>query len=94
MVSAFVLSPTDAASQEAVVGSAQRVVVARARAPRDAAVQHCLEYLDSLHLDFELEGSARSVVPFESARQEAVPCVACEPVDLAGQVGIVVDVPP
>ena len=45
MVGAIVLSPTDAASQEPVVGSAQRVVVARARALRDAAVQHCLEYL-------------------------------------------------
>ena len=40
MAGAIVLSPTDAASQEpVVVGSAQRVVVARARAPRDAAVQ-------------------------------------------------------
>ena len=47
MVGAIVLSPTDAASQEPVVGSAQRVVVARARAPRDAAVQHGLEYLGS-----------------------------------------------
>ena len=35
---AIVLSPTDAASQEPVVGSVQRVVVARARAPRDVAV--------------------------------------------------------
>ena len=47
VVGAIVLSPTDAASQEPVVGSAQRVVVARAWAPRDAAVQHCLEYLGS-----------------------------------------------
>ena len=62
MVGAIMLSPTDAASQEPVVGSAQRVVVARARAPRDAAVQHCLEYLGSKHPDFELEGSARSIV--------------------------------
>ena len=38
-----------------MVGSVQRVVVARARAPRDAAVQHCLEYLGSWHPDFELE---------------------------------------
>ena len=37
------LSPTDATSQEPVVGSAQRVVVARPRAPRDAAVQNCLD---------------------------------------------------
>ena len=58
----IVLSPTDAASQEPVMGSAQRVVVARARAPRDAAAQHCLEYLDSKYPDFELEGSTRSVV--------------------------------
>ena len=34
MVGAIVLPPTDAANQEAVVGSAQRVVVARERAPR------------------------------------------------------------
>ena len=59
MVGAIVLSPTDAASQEPVVGSAQRVVVARAWALRDAAVQHCLEYLgsSSMHPDFELEGA-------------------------------------
>ena len=47
MVGAIVLSPTDVASQEPVVGSAQGVVVARAQALRDAAVQHCLEYLGS-----------------------------------------------
>ena len=38
VVGAIVLSPTDAASQETVVGSAKRVVVARARVPRDAVV--------------------------------------------------------
>ena len=64
MVGAIILSPTDAASQEAVMGSAQRVIVARARVPRDVAVQHCLEYFGSEHPDFELEGSARSVVQF------------------------------
>ena len=37
MVGAIVLSPTNAASQEPLVGSAQLVVVVRARAPRDAA---------------------------------------------------------
>ena len=57
MVGAIALSPTDAASRQAVVGSAQRAVVARARAPRDAAVR-CTEYLGSEHPDFELEGSA------------------------------------
>ena len=55
--------PTNATSEDGVVCSAQRVVVERARAPRDAAVQqHCLEYLGSEHPDFELEGSARSVI--------------------------------
>ena len=47
MVGAIVLWPTDAATQELVVGSAQRVVVARAQTPRDAGLQHCLEYLSS-----------------------------------------------
>ena len=65
-----------------------------ARAPRDAAVQHCLEYPGSEHPNFELERSARSVVQFESILPEAAPCVAYAPVDLDGQVGIVVDIPP
>ena len=86
--------PTDAANQEPVMGSAQRVVVARARAPRHAAVQHCLEYLGSEHPDFELEGSARSVVQFEGVLPDTEPCVAYAPVDLDGQVSIVVDVLP
>ena len=94
MTGALLISPTDTASQESVVDSAQRVVVARARAPRDAAVQHCLEYLGSEHPDFELEGSTRSVVQFEGVLPEAASCVACAPIDLDGQVGIVVDVPP
>ena len=55
MVGAIVLSPADTASQEAVVGSAQRVVVERSRATRDAAVPHCLGYLGSEHPDFEHE---------------------------------------
>ena len=60
----IVLSPTDAASQEVVVGSAQRVVVARTRAPSDAAVQLCVEYLDSEHPGFELKGIAQSIIQF------------------------------
>ena len=89
MVGAIVLSPTDAASQEAVVGSAHLVVVTRARAPRDAAVQHCLEYLSSEHPNFELEGSARSVLQFEGVLPEAAPCVAYAPNDhLDGEVGM------
>ena len=47
MVGAIELSPTHAASQEPVVGSAPRVVVARTRASRDADAQHYLEYLGS-----------------------------------------------
>ena len=62
VVGAIVLSPSDAASQKAVVGLAQRVVVARARAPRDADVQHCLEYFGFQNPDLELEGSSRSVI--------------------------------
>ena len=94
VVGAIVLSSTHAASQKAVVGSAQRLVVARARAPRDAAVRHGLEYLGSEHPYFELEGSARSVVQFEGMLPEAAPCVAYAPIDLDGQISIVVDVPP
>ena len=94
MVGAIVLSPTDAASQEPVVGSAQSVVVAHARTPRDAAAQHYLEYFGSYHPDFELEGSARSVVQLEGVLPEASPCVAYAPVDFDGHVGVVVDVSP
>ena len=82
MVGTTVLSQTDAASQEAVVGSAQRVEMVRARAPHDAAVQHCHEYLGSEHPDFEFEESARSVVQFEGLRPEAAPCVAYALIDL------------
>ena len=56
MVGAIVLSPTGG------LGVAWRVVVARARGPHDAVIQHCPEYLGFWHPDFELEGSSRSVV--------------------------------
>ena len=92
MVGAIVLSPTDAASQEAVVRSAQCVVLARARAPRDTAVQYCLEYLGSENPDFELEGSAWLVVQFKGILPEAAPCVAYAPIDLDGLVSFFVDV--
>ena len=36
------------------MGLGQPVVVARARAPCDAAVQHCFVYLGSYHPEFEL----------------------------------------
>ena len=94
MAGTIVISPTDAASQEALVGSAQRFVVARAWAPRYAAVQSCLEYLSPWHAYFKLERSALSVVQFEGILPEAAPCVTYAPLDLYGQVGIVVDVPP
>ena len=92
MVGTVALSSTDAATQNAVVGSSQRVVVARARDPRVAAVQHYLEYLDAQHPDLELEGGARSVVQFWDVVPEAAPCVAYASVDLDGQIGVVVDV--
>ena len=75
------------------MGSAQRVVVARARVPRDGAVQHFLEYLGSEHPDFE-RGSARSAVQFEDVLPEPAPCAAYAPIDLDGQASIVVDGPP
>ena len=87
MVDAIVISPTDAASQEAVVGLAQRVVVARARAPRDATVQHRLECLGFSHPDFELEGGVLVVVQFEGVLPEPAPCATYAPVNLDGQVG-------
>ena len=62
--------------------------MARAQAPRDADINHCLEYLGSEHPNFELEGSARSVVQFEGALPEASPRVAYAPIDLDGQISI------
>ena len=54
-----------------------------------------LSYLGSEHPDFELEGSARSVVEFEDVLPDAALCVAYAPIDLDRQVGIiVVDLPP
>ena len=72
-----------------MVGSAQRVAVARAWAPRDAAVQHCFEHLGSEHPDIELEESAQSFVQFEGALPKAAPCDAYAPIDPDGQVSIV-----
>ena len=72
----------------------QRVVMARARTPRDAAVQHCFEYLGSEHPDSELGGSVRSVVQFESVLPQAATCVAYVPVDSDEQIGIMVDISP
>ena len=68
--------------------------MARARAPRDADVQHFLEHVGFQHPDLELEGSARSVVQYEGILPEAAPGVAYAPVDLDGQVDVVVDIPP
>ena len=72
----------------------RRIVVARARAPRDAAVQRCLEYFGSYHPYDELEGSTRSVVQFEGVLPGDAPCVAYAAVNLDGQVGIVVGIFP
>ena len=67
-----------------------RIAVARARASRDAAVQLCLECLGSEHPDFEFEGSARSVIHFESILSEAAARVTYAPIDLDGQVSIMI----
>ena len=94
VVDAIVISPADAASQKSVMGSVQRVAVAHARTRRDAAVKYCLEYLGSEHPGFELEGSARSIVQFESILPEAAPCAVYAPIDLEGRINVVIDVPP
>ena len=86
------LSPTDEANQDDMEGSAQRVVVARARTPRDAAEQLCLEYIGSLHPYLELEGGVWSVERFKGVPPEAVPrCIAYTSVDHDGQVAVEVD---
>ena len=66
----------------------------RAGVSRDTAVQHCLEYLSSCHPEFELEGGAPSVLLFVNGRLKAAPHVTYALVDLDGEVGVVVDVPP
>ena len=88
------VSPTDAASQGAVLGVAQRIVLTRTRAPRDSRTTCCFDFLSSKHPDFELEGSARSVVKFEVVLPKAVSYVAYAPVDLDGQIGTMVNAPP
>ena len=65
------LLPTDAASQEPVVGSAQRVVVVRHVTQSYSMVSISTRLL--AHPDFELEGSARSVVQIEGVLPEAAP---------------------
>ena len=90
----IVLSPTDATSQEAVLGSAQSVVVERARAPSDTAPYSIVSSTSALSIwVFELKGSAQSIVQFKGVLPEAAPCVVYAPVDLDGQIDIVVDVP-
>ena len=58
------------------------------------AVQHCLVYFGFQHPNFELEGDARLVVQFEGILLEAAPGFWYAPINLDGQVGVVVDVPP
>ena len=73
--------------------SVYNIVSRTSRAQPDTAVQHCLENFGFQHPDLELEGGVRSVVQFEGILPEAAPDVAYAPVDLDGQVGVVVDVP-
>ena len=91
MVGAIVRSPTDAASQEPVVGSATACHSGHARG---LYVTQPYSIISSTSAEFELEGSARSVVQFEGLLPEAASCVAYAPVDLDGQAGILVDIPP
>ena len=78
------------------MGSAQRVLVAPAWAPRDVVVQHHLKFLSSWHPDLELEGSA--VGRSYSSRayfRKLHHALRNAPVHLGGQLDIiVVDVPP
>lgn len=71
MISALMLSRSDAADQDVVVGSAQGTAVERARIRCGAAVQHP---------DLQVEGSARSVAQFKGVLLEAAPGVAYAPV--------------
>ena len=57
-------------------------------------IQYCLEYFGFQHPDLELNGGARSVVQFDGILPEAAPGIAYSPVDLDGQAGVVVNVPP
>ena len=90
MVGAIVLSPTDAASQEAVVSSAQRVELARGL---HVTQPYSIVSITSA-LSIRTLSSARSVVQFENVLPEDAPCVVYAPVDFGGQVDIVVDIPP
>ena len=75
-----------------MVGLAQRVVVAHGQAPRDAAVQNCLEYL-VISIRILTSRDARSVVHFEGVLAEAAPFAAYALVHLDRQVSIVIDTP-
>ena len=44
------------------------------------------------HPKFELEGTARPVVRFEDVLPKAAPCVVYAPIDLDGQVGVLLNV--
>lgn len=89
LIRVIVFSPINGASQEVVVGLAQRIVVTRALSSRDAAVHNFLEYLGFQYSGFELEGSAQLVVQFKGEHPEtAPPHVAYVPVDFDRQVRI------
>lgn len=88
------LSSSDALRGEALMGSAPRVVVGRARTLREAALKDFLEHFDFQRPDLELEGCARSDAQFKAVLPEAVPQLAYVPDNFDGQVGVMVDVPP
>lgn len=69
-----------------MMSSAQGIVEARAWAPCDKAIQHCLKNFGFQHADLQLNGMTWSVVQFEG--------VVFAPVDFDKQVGVVVKVHP
>ena len=94
MVGAIACSPADAAIQEAVVGSAQRVVVACARGLDVMQPYSIVSSTSALSIRILSSRGALGRLSVGGCTSGAAPCAVYAPVDLDGQAGIVVDVPP
>lgn len=77
-----------------MLGSVERIVVARTWTSCDAFEQHRLKNFGFWHLDLQLLGSSWSPVRFGSVLPKAVLGVAYAAVDLDESIGVVVDVTP
>lgn len=88
VVSAFMLSPPNAAGQEAVVGSSQPIDVARSWIPCDATVRYRIEDFIFQVSDRQPKGSTSEGVQFEGILPGAAPGIAYAPVD------VVIDIHP